>query len=45
MTDLEFALKMYGEALVDYYKDANNYDNLCFWEEQVNTLAKELAQS
>lgn len=43
MTDLEFALKMYGQATVDYAKDGNpaTYDNMVFWQNQVWMCAKE----
>lgn len=43
MTDMQFALEMYGQALVDYHKGADNFDNVCFWQEQINQLAREQA--
>ena len=52
-SDLAFALKMYGDALVAYakvqaadelllYPEA--YDNLCFWQNQANLCAQEIAK-
>lgn len=44
-SDLDFALKMYGQAIVDFHKDGcpAHYDNMCFWQEQVNHCAKNVA--
>lgn len=46
MTDLEYALKMYGRATLDYAKlnNPSTYDNMVFWQNQVWLCAKEQAE-
>lgn len=44
---LNFALKAYGEASMAYalVDIRANYDNMCFWQEQVWHAAKDAAQN
>jgi hypothetical protein len=43
-SDLDFALKMYGQATLDYakYGTSATYDNMVFWQNQVWMCAKEV---
>jgi hypothetical protein len=43
---LNFALKMYGEAMVTYAQDKcpAHYDNMCFWQNQAFMCAKDVAK-
>lgn len=44
---LNFALKAYGEATMAYAIDnqRTNYENMCFWQEQVWHAAKDAAEN
>ncbi len=44
--DLDFALKMYGEATLDYAENGGKdaYDNMAFWQDQVWQCAKAIAK-
>jgi len=43
--DLDFALKMYGQATLDHAKkqDSYTYDNMVFWQNQCWQCAKDIA--
>lgn len=44
--DLDYALRMYGQAMLDYAKDGNpdNFDNMAFWQNQAWHIAKEMTE-
>lgn len=44
-SDLDFALRMLGQATVDYAKDRSpaHFENMGFWQNQVWECAKDLA--
>lgn len=44
--DLDYALRMYGQAMLDYAKDGNhdNFDNMVFWQNQAWHIAKEMTE-
>lgn len=46
-SDLQFALKMLGDALVVHAKDKTDasYDNVCFWQQQAWHCAEAIAKT